>query len=176
MTTTREVFYDVISQGVTSFFIMEREKICSFFGHRTIDCSKELYATTYAEIVASVDLGCRIFYFGGFGEFDQLCYEIVTQFCQEMPHLGLKRIYCVPLEKDLRKKQAYDNLYEDVIYLDRKFDGWYKSIYFRNLSMIDDSDVVIFYAENRENSGAYKAYEYARKTKNKRVVNIYNAL
>ena len=42
--------------------------ICSFFGHRDVELSENLYATTTAEIIKSVDLGCRIFYFGYFAD------------------------------------------------------------------------------------------------------------
>ena len=56
------------------------------------------------------------------------------------------------------------------------FEGWYKSIYFRNCAMIDESDVVIFYAEERENSGAYKAYKYAKGKKEKHVVNLWSTV
>ena len=62
--------------------------------------------------------------------------------------------------------------YDDVIYLPA-FSGWYKSIYFRNCAMIDESDVVIFYAEEREDSGAYKAYSYAKKKKGKKIINLF---
>ena len=40
--------------------------------------------------------------------------------------------------------------------------------------MIDKSDFIIFYAEKRENSGAYKAYKYAKKKKDKMIVNLWN--
>ena len=40
--------------------------------------------------------------------------------------------------------------------------------------MIDNSDVIIFYAENRANSGAYKAYRYAKSKKGKWVINLYD--
>ena len=45
------------------------EKICSFFGHRDIDITDRLYTITYAEIMRAVELGCRTFYFGGYGAF-----------------------------------------------------------------------------------------------------------
>ena len=38
--------------------------------------------------------------------------------------------------------------------------------------MIDKSDVIIFYAQEKENSGAYKAYKYALKKK-KHIINLY---
>ena len=151
------------------------EKICSFFGHREITASEKLYAATATEIKKAVNNGCRVFYFGGYGEFDTLCYEIVSKVKEERKELDIKRVYCVSQEKYLRKKTRCFSVgdYEEVIYLEPSFDGWYKSIYFRNCAMMDGSDVVIFYAEKRESSGAYKAYKYAKKKKDKTVVNIW---
>ena len=65
--------------------------------------------------------------------------------------------------------------YDEITYLAPSFEGWYKSIYFRNCAMIDESAYVIFYAEKRENSGAYKAYQYAKKKKDKHIVNLWGA-
>ena len=151
------------------------DKTCSFFGHRDVEITDELYATATAEIMKSVDFGCRIFYFGGYGDFDALCYKIVTQIKRENPELNIKRIYCVPREEYLRKNVRYFKReeYDDVIYLMPSFDGWYKSIYFRNCAMIDESQAVIFYAEERQNSGAYKAYKYAKRKRDKYIVNLW---
>lgn len=152
---------------------MEENKICSFFGHREIAITEELYATTTAEIRKAVDLGCRVFYFGGYGAFDELCHKIVTKIKGELPKTQIQRVYCVAQERYLRKKSRYFSRedYEEIIYLTPAFAGWYKSIYFRNCAMIDKSDWIIFYAEKRENSGAYKAYSYAKKMK-KPLINI----
>ena len=151
------------------------DKICSFFGHRDVEITDELYATATAEIMNSVDFGCRIFYFGGYGDFDALCHKIVTKIKGETPELNIKRIYCVPREECLRKNVRYFKReeYDDVIYLMPSFDGWYKSIYFRNCAMIDESQAVIFYAEERQNSGAYKAYKYAKRKRDKYIVNLW---
>ena len=156
---------------------METEKICSFFGHRSIEITDELYARLTAEIIHSVDFGCRVFYFGGYGDFDDLCYRIVTEIKEKYPQYGISRVYCVSQERYLWKKVRYFDrtAYDEVIYLQPCFEGWYKSIYFRNCAMIDASDSVIFYAEERENSGAYKAYQYAKKTKEKQIVNLWGA-
>lgn len=175
VTTMREVFYGVISQGVAPYFIMEQYRICSFFGHRDVEITDRLYATTAAEILKSVELGCRVFYFGGYGNFDGLCYEIVTAIRKEKPWLEIKRIYCVAQERYLRKRIRYFNRedYDGIVYLTPSFEGWYKSIYFRNRAMIDESDLIIFYAEERKSSGAYKALKYAQSKKGKRVVNLF---
>ena len=149
-------------------------KICSFFGHRNVETDGTLYSKTKKSISEALALGCRIFYFGGYGEFDRLCYKIVTEIKEKTQEFEIFRIFCVPQERDLRKKSRHFNPedYERVIYLEPSFAGWYKSIYFRNCAMIDKSDVVIFYAESREESGAYKAYKYA-KSKRKTIFNLY---
>lgn len=157
---------------------MEKTLICSFFGHSVVTCNDELYATALAEIWKSVNSGCRVFYFGGYGRFDEICHEIVTSIRKENPRLNVERVYCVSQERYLIKNVRYFNRadYERTIYLEPKYSGWYKSIYYRNCAMIDSSDYLIFYAENRENSGAYKALKYALKTSGKRIVNIADYL
>ena len=175
VTTTREVFYGVISQGVALFIIiMEKKKICSFFGHSDLVGAPDLHSFARQKIIDAIEFGCRIFYFGGFGEFDALCYKIVTELKNSNPELALKRVYCVTQEQYLRnntpllKKEDYD----EITCLTPTFDGWETSIYFRNCAIIDESDVVIFYAEERENSGAYKTYQYAQKKKDKKIINL----
>ena len=152
------------------------DKICSFFGHRNVEESQELTALARAEIVKAINFGCRTFYFGGFGDWDSLCHKIVTEMKEEYPRLNIKRLFCVTQERYIRKRARYYNLddYEDFIYLAPSFEGWYKSIYFRNCAMIDQSDYVIFYAEERADSGAYKAFKHAKKQKDKIIKNLYN--
>ena len=61
--------------------------------------------------------------------------------------------------------------YEEIISLQLTFEWWYKRIYFRNCAIIDQSDFVVFYVINKENSGANKSMLYADKKK-KRYVNF----
>ena len=154
---------------------MENSLACSFFGHRDIKITDELYSSVLEQIEKAINFGCRIFYFGGFGAFDSLCYDIVTAKKAELPSLGISRVFCVPDERGLRKTAYYskNKEYEDFIYLPLQFDYWYKRIYFRNCAIIDKSDFVICYAEERQGSGAFKAYKYAKSKKNKRTVNLY---
>ena len=155
---------------------METNKICSFFGHRDVEINQELFERVQAEVIKAIHSGYNTFYFGGYGEFDKLCRQIVTKIKNERPELNIQRIFCVPMEKDLRKKSQWlnDTNCDKIEYLRPTFNGWYRSIYFRNCAMIDNSDVIIFYAENRANSGAYKAYRYAKSKKGKWVINLYD--
>ena len=161
-----------LARGGTLFFM--EDKICSFFGHRKIEETDELKESLTAEILKALDSGCRHFYFGGFGTFDALCHKTVTKIKNLCPEISIKRIFCVHTEYHLRKKHKYLNLddYEDVLFLEPAFRGWYKSIYFRNCAMIDKSDFVIFYAESRADSGAYKALKYAQKRR-KNISNLH---
>ena len=170
-TTMREVFCGVISQGVAPYFFM---KICSFFGHRNIEADDDLYSKAENEIWKAIGFGCRIFYFGGYGEFDSLCYKIVEKIKNEKSELQIRLVYCVSQERYLRKETRYFNRsdYDEVIYLEPAFEGWYKSIYFRNCAMIDKSDVIIFYAHSISESGAYKAFKYAKRKKDKVIINL----
>ena len=114
--------------------------ICSFFGHRDVEITDDLIKRTTNEIEAAINDGCRTFYFGGYSDFDSLCHKIVTSIKEAKPDLALNRVYCVSQEKYLRKKVRYFNKedYDDVIYLMPSFEGWYKSIYYRNCAMIDN--------------------------------------
>ena len=106
---------------------MDERKICSFFGHRELEISDALREGVTAEIMRAIDFGCRVFYFGGYGKFDAFCYEAVSKIKRARPDLALHRVYCVSMEKYLRKRVRYFNPedFEEVIYLEPAFTGWY---------------------------------------------------
>ncbi|MBQ8431006.1 MAG: hypothetical protein IJX26_03600 [Clostridia bacterium] len=149
-------------------------KVCSVFGHCSIIITKELESKLLKTLEYLIKKGCEYFYFGGFGMFDELCHKLVSELKKTYKHI--KRIYCLSDPRHLRinKRPKYlrNEDYEDFIYLDLDFDWWYKRIYYRNCAMIDRSDIVLFYAEERENSGAYKALKYAKQTK-KQIINLF---
>ncbi|MBQ7348758.1 MAG: hypothetical protein IJW47_02060, partial [Clostridia bacterium] len=107
------------------------------------------------------------FLFGGFGDFDAICHKTVTQLKNKHPYI--KRVYCLTdqrfLNKNKRPKYLKDEDYEDFIYLPLDFDFWYTRIYYRNCEMIKKSNYVIFYVEERKNSGAFKALKFAIRNK-----------
>ncbi|MBE5742695.1 MAG: hypothetical protein E7360_05215 [Clostridiales bacterium] len=152
---------------------MENGKMCSFFGHRTVDNKENLYEEIEKTVNHLIDCGVTVFLFGGMGEFDFMCHSVVSKLKEKHPFI--KRIFCLTdviyLRKSKRPKYLKDEDYEDFVYLDLEFDYWYSRIYFRNCEMINKSDVVVFYAENRDNSGAYKALKYAVKSK-KKIINL----
>ena len=156
---------------------METHKICSFFGHREIEVTKELKNILYNTIIDLIEnKDVKTFLFGGFGMFDDLCWQIVTYLKNK--YTNIRRVYCLEdsryLNKLKRPKYLLDCDYEDFIYLPLDYDYWYKRIYYRNCAMIDHSEYVIMYCQARADSGAYKAYKYALKQKHLKLVNLYD--
>ncbi len=150
-------------------------KVCSFFGHREICITEELknkLRDVIESLITKENFG--IFFFGGFGKFDDLCHEIVTELKNK--YSFIKRMYVCEDYKFVdrphkRPKWLTKEDYEEFIYLDMKYTGFYQRIYFRNLDMIEQSDFIIFYVNNTENSGVYKAMQYARRKK-KTFINV----
>ena len=153
---------------------MSLTKSCSFFGHSKLN-DKITIEKTLFELIESliVDKGYRLFYFGGFGEFDDLCYKVVSKLKETYGYI--KRVFCVIEEKhkifSKRPKWLKEEDYEDFVYFDLKYNYWYTRIYFRNCEIIKKSDFTIFFVTNKGASGAYKALSYAMKAK-KEFVNI----
>ena len=149
------------------------EKVCSCFGHFNVEITEELKARTSEEIDKAITDGVRVFLFGGRSDFDDLVYDLVSGRKAQEAQFNIRRIFCFPLDNQLRKPPNWFQRkeYEGFECPAKDFEWWYTSIYYRNCAMIDQSDLVLFYAEERENSGAYKAYKYAVKS-HKSIVNL----
>lgn len=149
------------------------EKTCSCFGHTEVDITDKLRADVKKAVDDAVAEGFRIFLFGGRSDFDDLVYDIVSDVKAQHTDIDIKRVFCFPLDRDLYRPPRWfqKKQYESLECPPKSFDYWYPSLYYRNCAMIDKSDLVLFYAEQRENSGAYKALEYAQKI-HKRLINF----
>ena len=150
------------------------EKSCSVFGHRDIEVCEELkikLKTIFESLI--VNHNVVIFYFGGFGDFDELCYEVISELKSCCKHI--QRVYVLEEEKwqyfkDKMPKYLV-NKYDEYVYFPTRYSGFTKRIYFRNCEIVDRSDVVIFYTRFKGNSGAYKILKYAQKKK-KNIIQI----
>ena len=149
-------------------------KVCSIFGHSEIEITKELEEKVFSTIEKLINRGVDCFYFGGLSMFDDFCHDVVSKLKEKYPHI--KRIFCLSDPRHQRRSKRprwlLDEDYEEIIYLSLSYDYWFTRIYYRNCEMINLSDIVLFYVEERENSGAYKAYKYAKKMK-KEIINLF---
>lgn len=143
-----------------------KEKSCCFFGHAELNIDQALIDKITNFIKGLLLQDYKVFYFGGFGMFDEICYQIVCKLKQE--HSDIKRIFCVVEEQQLnswkRPNWLNQRQYEDFIYFSPEFDYWYKRIYYRNIEMIKNSDLSVFFVEH-DYGGAYKVMQYATKNK-----------
>lgn len=141
-------------------------------------------------IINLIESGNTNFLFGGRSEFNDLCYELITQMKHKYPNI--KRIkyrtnYEQPDEYTLKFLNAG---YEENI-APKGIENAGKTVYIkRNQAMIEKSDICIFYYnENylppcrqqnnltvrQSKSGTATAYTYAVKQK-KIIYNLYNKL
>ena len=137
-------------------------KSCAFIGHREIDFTDKLKSEIKTELIHLIENeNYGVFKFGGLGEFDYYCYETVTELKEKYPFI--KTVLC--LWDGKRPWWAKARTYDEVEICMLSYDYWYSRLYYRNAAMIDSSDFCIFYVLKTENSGAYKAMQYAEKSK-----------
>ena len=147
------------------------EKSCSVFGHSKIKITKELenYLKSTFEMLITQE-NVKYFYFGGFGEFDDLCHSIITEL--KTKHLEIYRIFCLsdPRHQRLSKRPKWlkDEDYEEITYLDLNFDYWYSRIYYRNCEIIDHSDYCVFMLTKLSNIPVQKKHLNMQKGKRKK--------
>ena len=156
---------------------MANDIYCCIFGHREITVTQNLInklKEVFENLIINKKVNC--FLFGGFGEFDDLCYKVVTQLKQK--YLNIKRIYVCEDYKFIdrpqkRPKWLISEDYEKFEYFEMRYTGFYQRIYFRNLEIIKNSNYCVFYVDvNKNSSGANKALKYAKKLK-KEIINLF---
>lgn len=171
------------------------DKICSFFGHRKIDKTEELIAKT-TEVIENLinNENVTTFLFGSKSEFDDLCYDIVSELKEKYTHI--QRIYVraefeyIDGEGCRAYKEGLLARYEDTYYPEHMLKAGKSRYVERNQEMINKSDIcVFFYDKNympprRRNckrdlfdyqpkSGTGIAYNYAIAKKDKKIINIF---
>ena len=153
-------------------------KICSI-GHRYIVVTNLMikFLTDFFENCI-LNENVSSFIFGSKSQFNDLCYDIVSNLEKKYPHI--KRIYYMSYDFELeeRFKDMYLEHYEDVLVPQKVFKSGKLAYVKRNEAMIDDSDICLFYYNENSNnlkSGTKIAFEYAKKKK-KKIVNIFDKI
>lgn len=98
---------------------------CSVFGHEQIQDTEELrekIRLTFNDLI--VNKNVKNFYFGGFGKFDEICWEIITEL--KLQFYDIKRIFCLSDPRHINpcKRPSWINTndYEEIIYFDLDYD------------------------------------------------------
>lgn len=164
---------------------------CCFIGHRNIEVTDTLSNCISSIILDLLNKGVEVFYFGSRSQFNDLCWDVVTNLKQDYPNI--QRVY-VRAEYQYVNRDYTDYLlqyYEDTFY-PAQVEGSGKIAYVkRNQLMIDASDYCLFYYNpnytlpmrkskygllpKAVRSGTKLAYDYAM-SKRKRIINLYENL
>jgi uncharacterized phage-like protein YoqJ len=137
-------------------------KTCCFFGHRNIFCTNELLPLVIEKAEQLILSGFDSFLFGGYGDFDNLCFHAIQTLKPKHPQIKtvFVQAYYNPHESDMEYfKSKHDEVTFPEIDTPARF-----AISRRNQIMIDMSDYCIFYV-GCSFGGAYQALQYARRKK-----------
>lgn len=136
-------------------------KACCGFGHRIV--FENISGKLDKAIEGAVSQGCKIFYTGAMGEFDNLFSSAVRK--AKKAYLHIKLICVKPyFTNDINtNREYYTALYDDIIIPDELAGIHPKAaIKARNRWIIDNSDITLIYT-TRNYGGAYDANKYAEK-------------
>lgn len=146
---------------------------CCFIGHRKIENKSYLYEQL-KHCVKNLITKSNIttFLFGSCSEFNDLCWEVVTELKELYPHI--KRVY-IRAEYEYISDDYKNYLltfYEKTYYAEKAHNA-NRFVYIkRNEELIDSCKICIFYYKcNTPHSGTAIAFNYAKKL-NKRIIKI----
>jgi hypothetical protein len=149
----------------------------SFFGHREIDRFREVERQVESLVLKLIDEKDYVdFLVGRNGEFDQIAATIVRR-VKEYYRGNSSLIWVMPYETTeyRENKKAYDQYYDEVETCPESDGSFPKAAYqIRNRSMVDRSDLVIFYVTHTH-GGAFQTMQYA-KSIGKSCINISDLL
>lgn len=146
------------------------EKYCCFFGHKFINKKNlDMLVQKQVEFLILNDT-VNSFLFGGYGDFDSLCFDVVRKLQTVYPHIKTTYVqaYYNPNDKeyaDYLRQRYGEILYPEIENKPKKF-----AIVYRNQAMIDMSDFCIFYVDC-DWGGAYSTLQYAKRKK-KNIINL----
>ena len=146
----------------------------AFFGHRQIDNIMTVEDKLYSIIVDLMKKHEYVeFLVGRDGAFDILVASVILRAKREYRNDNSSLIWVMPYPKSDYYKNAeeYEGYYDEIEIYSQQNKCHYKSAFQkRNRSMVDRSDLVVFYVR-REEGGAYQTLKYAEKSR-KEILNL----
>ena len=147
------------------------ENTCCFIGHREINVTDELKEKLHMVIERLIiEESIDTFLFGSKSQFDDLCFDIVTEIKKNYPHI--KRIFVRAEYPHIDESyEAYLSGSYEATYFPKAVLGAGKASYVkRNCEMIDNSRFCIVYYNEDYNpkgrkSGTKIAFAYAERKK-----------
>lgn len=152
---------------------------CGILGHREIK-NKEMLEyqlfKVFEKLITIYDVDT--FLFGSNSEFDDLCWKVINTLKSKYTEIQLWNYYCGREQPILKEnKIANKKYYDKAIKPQTAINAGRKLYIERNKALIDDSDIVLFYYNEKYKpantaSGTKIAYNYA-KSKSIKIINVY---
>ncbi|MBR2460730.1 MAG: hypothetical protein IKB34_05840 [Clostridia bacterium] len=147
--------------------------IITFIGHGTLRINSDLSKKIVTTLKSNIEREERIiFYFGGYGDFDNHCASICRKIKKEKS--GCEIVFVTPyITQSQQEKIKYlinAKLYDSTLYPPIENTPPRYAIIKRNEWMVSEADLVIAYVSHTY-GGAYKTLRYAR-SKNKKIINL----
>ena len=145
--------------------------IVTFCGHGDFRETEEERRKMFGVLEKIAKQGKVDFYLGGYGNFDGFAYECCKQFKRVNPNVKL--VLVVPYFTEKYQKNCLNALkkyYDEIVYPQLENRLPRLAILYRNYYMAEKADYVVAYV-NRDWGGAYKTFEYAKKS-NKKILNL----
>ena len=138
--------------------------IVTFCGHGNYVYGEDIKNKLKVEAEKLINQGADLFYLGGYGKFDGLATEVLTELKEKYPQI--KRILVIPyLNRDYYTQNYDETLYPPLEKVPLKF-----CISKRNEWMVKNSEAVVCFIENTF-GGAYNTYKCAKRYK-KAIINL----
>lgn len=165
------------------------EKSVCFIGHRKINDTPELHKRLVNIISELLNDGITNYIFGDHSEFNDICYDIVTEFKKAYPQIKRINFRTNYENADSYTMRFLISGYEESIFPNGVSGSGKASYVKRNAAMISESEVCVFYYnkgylppkrkhnkkcvdEYQPKSGTALAYKYALSMK-KRIINCF---
>ncbi len=150
----------------------------AFIGHRKIKITEKLKGRVEDTVTALIEEGADTFLFGSRSQFDDLCYEVVTEIKKGYPNI--RRIFVRAEYEyiDDMYRSYLLTMYEDTFYPEAVRGAGALSYIKRNQVIVDMSDAVVVYCDmnyspsKHSKSGTIIATNYAQR-KHKQIINLY---
>ena len=145
----------------------------AFIGHRIIH-NKHLFEKLIRAIQNQIDYGCRFFTMGSHGDYDNLALLACRNAKKQYPDLQIEVV--ITSLNAISNKDSNGNMYSDVstIMFDIENAYYKQKITLSNRKMIDSSDTLICYVDEKSYmSGAKTTLLYAKK-KGLNIINLYD--
>ena len=138
--------------------------IVTFCGHGKYVYDEKVRNQLKTEVEKLINQGADLFYLGGYGRFDGLATQVVTELKEKYSHI--KRVLVLPyLNRDYYTKNYDETLYPPLENVPKRF-----CISKRNEWMVKNSDALVCFIENTF-GGAYNTYKCEKRRKIK-IINL----